>query len=111
MKNSLSFHRWMSGSLLVAAALLTGCTQEIQITQYPAFYNPDDPSTNVQSLAVLPFRNQAQDAEKDKAGDAVAENLAASLSGTGTYKDVYNRNNLSALFDEQDLQFLVVLGV
>jgi TolB-like protein len=107
MKNSPVIHRVFALALPVIVGLLGGCTQQIEITQYPDFYNPDDPSTNIQSLAVLPFRNQAPDADKAKAGDAVAENLAGLLSQTKTYRDVYNRNNLSALFDEQDLQVLM----
>jgi len=85
-------------------ALAGGCGgEQIQILQYPAFFDPDDPSRNVKSLVVLPFRNQASKAAGARAGEAVSEELSGLLSGSGTYQKVYNRNDLSNLMDQQDL--------
>ena len=91
---------------LLTVVVLSGCGQKkITITQYPSFFNPDDPSTNVKSLVVLPFRNQAgPQAEAAKAGDAIAEKLYGMLAGTRTYSNIYNRNDLGALAEQQDLQ-------
>jgi len=94
----------LTGLLLGAMAVAGGCGgEEIEIMQYPAFFNPDDPAGNIKSLVILPLRNQAAGASAARAGEAVSEELAGILSGTGTYQKVYNRNDLGNLMDQQDL--------
>ena len=95
--------RGLAGVLLVVASLAAGCGQEIEITQYPPFFDPDDPTKNIKTIVVLPFRNQAARAGSARAGEGVGEELAGLLGGTGTYMKVYNHNDLSALMDQQDL--------
>lgn len=72
-----------------------GCSQKITIMQYPEFYSED-----LKTIAVVPFRNTTN---IKSAGDTVAEQLARSLAGTGTYQ-VFSRYDLKTLLDEQDLQ-------
>ena len=96
--------RTLVGLLLVAASLLAGCSEQIEILQYPEFYDPDDPAKNIQKIVVLPFRNQTGKGSAASAGNAISEELAGMLSGSGTYQQVYNRNNLRELMDQQDLQ-------
>lgn len=103
MKRQLCRRSRVGALLLVAAALVAGCGQEIEISQYPEFYDPDDPSKNIKSVVVLPFRNQAPRAGRTKAGEAMSEELAGLLGGSGTYAKVFNRKNLSNLMDQQDL--------
>ena len=95
-------------AVLLLSVLVTGCSQQIEITQYPAFYNVDDPSRNIKSVAVLPFRNQATGPDAAKAGDTIAEKLATRLMASGTYEQVYNPKDLGALLDQQDLK--IALG-
>lgn len=108
MKNSTRFTHPLALALLVGAAASAGCPKQISILQYPVWYDPDDPSTHVKTVAVLPFRSHASNPQATKAGDAIAENLADLLTQSHTYKDVYNRNNLSALMDQQELK--IALG-
>ena len=92
------------GLLLGGMALAGGCGgEQIEIIQYPAFFDPDDPSRNVKSIVVLPFRNQASKAAGARAGEAVSEELSGLLSNSGTYQKVYNRADLRLLMDQQDL--------
>ena len=64
--------------LLIAVCCLAGCTRTIEINHYPSFYTSD-----LQSIAVLPFDNDTLDA---RAGDYLAERLAKSMRTNGTYK-------------------------
>lgn len=92
------------GLLLGALVAAGGCGgNEIEITQYPPFFDPDDPAGNVKSIVILPFRNQAAGASGAKAGEAISEELAGMLAGSATYQKVYNRNDLRNLMDQQDL--------
>ena len=95
---------------LWTAFLASGCGVPINITQYPSWYDPTDPSTHVKSLAVLPFRNRAPRAKNDNAGESVAEELAGLLQRSGTYGNVYNRANLEAMLSEQDLKIALGSG-
>lgn len=83
-----------TGLLLALMAGVGGCSQKIVITQYPTFY-----TKALQSMAVTPFTNQTG---ARKAGDIIADKLAAGLAANGAYK-VYNRNHLRTLMDESDL--------
>jgi hypothetical protein len=80
---------------LLAATALAGCSETLVITQIPEFYSPD-----LKAIAVAPFRNQTA---RKGAGDIIADNLATGLMANGTYK-TFNRNDLKALMDENDLQ-------
>jgi len=80
---------------LAATAGLGGCTKEIWVTQYPSFYNPD-----LKTVAIVPFRNQSTG---KNAGNVIADKLASAMMQNGTYK-VYNRNDLKALMDQNDLE-------
>ena len=104
MKYTTSIRMATLWAVLLATAFLGGCAQKIEIYQYPRFYDPDNPSKNIKSVAVLPFRTHVPQASAAKAGDAMGENVAGLLGASRTYKQVYNRNNLSALLDQQDLQ-------
>jgi len=77
------------------APALSGCDKKIVVYQVPSFWNSD-----LKTIAVVPFRNNSTG--KD-AGSIVADRLANALIANGTYK-VYNRNDLKALMDEQDLK-------
>ena len=87
----------------VALALLAimggGCSKKVWITQIPPFYTPD-----LKTIAVVPFRNRST---RRDAGNVIADKLAAALMANGAYK-VFNRNDLSALMDQQDLK--IALG-
>ena len=89
------------GKLLQAGVLLlavsAGCTKEIPIVQYPVFWQPGE----IQSIAVVPFRNTSPD--DPEAGNAVADRLATALAANGTYERVYNRRDMQTLMTEQDL--------
>ncbi len=86
-------HLSAAAAFLVAAAC-GGCSEKITITQYPVFHDQQP-----KSIAVIPFRS----ATDPGAGVAVSDMLAASLAANGTYA-VSNRNDLSALMDERDIQ-------
>ena len=91
------------GWMIVAAA--AGCGgKPIEITQYPRFYDPRNPATHVKTIAIVPFRNQAPQAKAQTAGQAISEELASALGGTGTYGQVYNRAALVDMLNEQDLK-------
>ena len=94
----------MGRVVLIAAGLSAGCGKTITITQYPEFYDPDNPAKNIKSMVVVPFRNRAPGAKANTAGEAMSEELASMLSRSGSYRQVYNRNDLTALMDQQDLQ-------
>ncbi|MDP6544557.1 MAG: hypothetical protein QGH60_11235 [Phycisphaerae bacterium] len=64
--------------LLAAMCCFTGCTKTIEINQYPPFY-----TTDLRSVAVLPFDNDTLDA---RAGQYLTERLAKSLRINGTYE-------------------------
>ena len=100
--------RTLVGLLLVAATLVAGCSEQIEILQYPEFYDPDDPAKNIKSIVVLPFRNQTGKSTATSAGVAIGEELSGMLGGSGTYQHVYNRSNLKELMNEQDLR--IALG-
>ncbi len=104
MKGFSSLGRWVGFLLLSSLVFAGGCGKEIRILQYPEFYDPEDPEKNIKTIVVVPFRNQAAGAAAAKAGEALAENMAAVLGASNTYKHVYNRNDLSALLDQVDLQ-------
>jgi len=82
---------------LLLAGLVTGagCSAKVAIVQYPPFYTPE-----LKTIAVVPFRNQST---AKNAGAIVADKLAAALMANGAYK-VFNRNDLKALMDENDLK-------
>jgi hypothetical protein len=84
--------------LVMLAGALCGCEAKTKVIQYPTFYTSD-----LKTVAVVPFRNQSQD---QNAGDIVSDRLANGISATETYK-VYNRNDLKALMDEKDLQLVL----
>jgi len=96
--------RSLAGLVLIGLLCVVGCGQEIEILQYPEFYDPDDPAKNIKSIVVLPFRNQAPKATSSKAGEALSEELAGLIAQSNTYPKVYNRNDLRELMDQQDLQ-------
>ena len=85
----------MLGLSLAGGVLLGGCDKKITITQVPVFYTPQ-----LKSIAVARFRNQTP---VKGAGEIIADQVAAGLMANGTYK-VYNRNDLKAVMDENDLQ-------
>ena len=82
------------------AAALAGCTKDIWIVQYPAFYQKGQ----IESIAVMPFRCPA--APRSTGGIIIADGLAAALMNNGTYQRVYNRSDLRALLAEHDLKDL-----
>jgi len=59
---------WLAACTLVGLAALGGCTKEITVTQYPAFYTPD-----LKSMVVVPFQNGTKD---PAAGQVLADKLA-----------------------------------
>lgn len=75
--------------------LAAGCTKQITITQYPAFWTDD-----LKTVAVVPFRNTTN---VQGAGETIAEQLARGMAANRTYK-VYNRYDLKTQMDEADLQ-------
>lgn len=81
--------------LLLATAISAGCSKDMWIMRIPEFYTPE-----LQSVAVASFRNQT---DQNGAGDIIADKLAASLMANGSYR-VFNRNDLKAVMDENDLQ-------
>jgi len=81
--------------VLLAAAMLGGCTKGIPIVQYPVFWDRA-PKT----VAVTPFANRTNIRH---VGMQVSNDLATVLTANGTYK-VYDRSLLKAYLDEQDLQ-------
>ncbi|MCE5278081.1 MAG: CsgG/HfaB family protein [Planctomycetaceae bacterium] len=80
-------------SAVVVSVLCGGCTKNITITRYPAFYDPA-----LKSVAVVPLRGSNQGASL-----AISDALAGAMAANGTYT-VYNRNDLAALMNEKDLQ-------
>ena len=85
-------------SLLVSViCCFIGCTKTIEINRYPSFYTPD-----LQSIAVLPFDNDTLNA---RAGQYLAERLAASLRANGTYK-VTGPRDLAASLGPKELEKL-----
>lgn len=82
------------GLLAVTFLALGGCGKNIEVTQYPAFYTED-----LKVIAVTPFRS----GQDPRAGGMIADNVANALGANGTYK-IYNRSDLKAILDEQDLQ-------
>ena len=88
-----------AAALALLAAMGGGCSKKVWITQIPPFYTPD-----LKTIAVVPFRNRST---RRDAGNVIADKLAAALMANGAYK-VFNRNDLSALMDQQDLK--IALG-
>lgn len=84
-----------AAALVLLAAMGGGCSKKVWITQIPPFYTPD-----LKTIAVVPFRNRST---RRDAGNVIADKLAAALMANGSYK-VFNRNDLSALMDQQDLK-------
>ena len=74
--------------------LAAGCSKKLMILQVPAFYD-----NSLQTIAVVPFRSPM---DGGAAGGVIADKLAAVLQANGTYQ-VYNRSDLQALLNEQDL--------
>ena len=108
MRAQFCRRKGLAGLLLIAASLVAGCGQEIEILQYPEFYDPDDPAKNIKNVVVLPFRNQAAKASSANAGEAMSEDFASLIAQSNTYVNVYNRNDLANLMNHQDLQ--IALG-
>ena len=79
--------------LLTAVCCFMGCTKTIEISHYPTFY-----TTDLQSIAVLPFDNDTLDV---RAGQYLAERLANSLRENGTYKIAGPRELAARLGAEQ----------
>lgn len=82
-------------ALALLAALAGGCAKTIWITQIPPFYTP-----KLKTIAVVPFRNRST---RRDAGNVIADKLAGALMANGAYK-VFNRNDLRALMDQEDLK-------
>ena len=86
--------------LAIGAAGLGGCTKEIILYQYPPFYNPNE----IRKIGIFPFRCPA--APRTQGGVVVADALSAALAGSGTYKHVYNRNDIASLAEAHDARDL-----
>ncbi len=95
MRDNSRFTLALVCKLAVALLGTTGCTTKMAITQTPDFYTSD-----LKTIAVVPFRNQT--GVRD-AGKNISDRLAAALAANGTYQ-VFNRNDLKAIMDERDLQ-------
>lgn len=95
MPGRLGFIAGWLGLLLATLAAAGGCSKKIWITQIPEFYTPE-----LKTIAVVPFRNQSTG---KNAGQVLADKLATALMANGTYR-VFNRNDLRALMDENDLR-------
>ena len=95
MRSCDALPRRLACLILLAAAGLCGCSKEIPIVQYPAFWRPE-----LKSIAVTPFRCASG---QEEAGNVLADKLAAALVANGTYR-VFNRNELKTILDERDLQ-------
>jgi hypothetical protein len=62
---------------LLLAAAVGGCAAEVTVRQYPPFYDPE-----LKSVAVVPFAN---DTLRARAGEFLANRVAAALKANGTY--------------------------
>lgn len=95
MKVSHRQSGWAMLALLIAGALLGGCSTPMVITQIPEFYTPD-----LKYVAVVPFRSEVPD--KPNAGTSISENVTRAFMGTGTY-NVSGSQDLAALENQRDL--------
>lgn len=84
------------------AAVAPGCMTKIPIDQYPVFWG----ETQIRSVAVAPFRIVSSFIEDRRAGEIMADDLAAALAINGTYDRVVGRRSLEDLLSEEDLAHL-----
>jgi len=88
---------WLLPACAAAACVIGGCAKNLDILQYPAFYQPD-----LKTIAVLPFRSASDDAT----GWDFAEATAAALGANGTYK-VLSPGMLSESMSKSDFEKLI----
>ncbi|MCJ7543999.1 MAG: CsgG/HfaB family protein [Phycisphaerae bacterium] len=81
--------------LAAGLSLVGGCSKKIWVIQTPDFYTPD-----LKTVAVVPFRDQSG---WQGAGEIISDKLASALMANGAYQ-VFNRNDLRTVLDEQDLK-------
>lgn len=65
-------------AVVIAAAMLGGCSKELPVTRYPQFY-----SKSLETVAVAPFENRTR---SGRAGGLVADELARTLSTRTPYE-------------------------
>ena len=95
MTHTASGRMALAALLLAGASTLAGCSKKIWVIQTPDFYTPD-----LKTVAVASFRNHT---DWRGAGDIISDKLATALMANGAYR-VFNRNDLSTVLNEQDLQ-------
>ncbi len=91
MKRHISSNGRLLKIVLLAVVFASGCTTDIPILRYPAFWQDDAP----RSVVVLAFHNTSID--DPEAGNTISDRLATALMANGTYDQVYDR------WDAQDM--------
>lgn len=90
----------MLGGLLLVIATSPGCSVDLPLHQYPAFWREGE----IRSVAVVPFLSMT--VEETGAGDIVAGGLAAGLLANGTYERVMGGLSLGALLTIDEMHRL-----
>ncbi len=87
----------LTGLTLGLALAASGCSVEIPIMQYPAFWGERE----IDSVAVAPFG--ALSVDDARAGDILADSLTGALIANGTYEKVMGRLSLAEHLTEGEL--------